>query len=98
MVVFNYELFERPNANVLQNTSSFRDYTLARLFNLNDVKLTQGNSFKLTVPSSGINARADFFPVRVINVCNALSTDRIVNGSSISSFNSKLLTMDLSFA
>jgi hypothetical protein len=55
------------------------------------------DSFELTVPNSRIDARADFFSARVINVWNSLS-DEIFKASNISSFNSILLTMDLSTA
>jgi len=57
---------------------------------------TRGNSYKLIVPNSGINARANYFSVRIINVWNWLS-DEMVNSSSVSSFNYKLINTDLKF-
>jgi len=52
---------------------------------------TQGNSYKLIVPNSRINARANYFSVRKINVWNRLS-DEMVNA-----FNYKLINTDLKF-
>jgi len=52
-------------------------------FTINNVKITRGNSLKLIV--SRVDARAYFFSVRIINVCERLS-DEIVNVSRISSF------------
>jgi hypothetical protein len=49
------------------------------------------------VPDSRIYVRVDLFSAREVNVRNALY-DEIGNASSISSFNSELLTMDLSSA
>jgi len=54
-------------------------------FTINNVKITRGTSFKLNVPISRVDARADLFSVRIINVWNRLS-DEIVHPSSISSF------------
>jgi len=57
---------------------------------------TRGNSYKLIVPNSRINARANYFSVRIINVWNRLSVE-LVNASSVSSFNHKLINTDLKF-
>jgi len=57
---------------------------------------TRSNSYKLIVPNSRINARANYFSVRIINVWNRLS-DEMVNASSVSSFNYKLINTDLKF-
>jgi len=46
------------------------------------------------LPNSRINARANYFSVRIINVWNRLSDD-MVNASSFSSFNYKLINSDL---
>jgi len=37
-------------------------------FPTSNVTITGGNSFKLSEPNSKVNARADFFSVRIINV------------------------------
>jgi len=66
-------------------------------FIISNVKITRGNSFKLTVPNSKIDACADFFPVRIIDAWNWLS-DENVNASSIFSFYYILVKTDLSFA
>jgi len=55
---------------------------------------TRGNSYKLIVPNSRINARANYFSVKIIIVWNRLS-DEMVNASSLSSFNYKLINTDL---
>jgi len=57
---------------------------------------TRGNSYKLIEPNSRINAHANYFSVRMINVSNRLS-DEMVNTSSFSSHNYKLINTDLSF-
>ena len=53
-------------------------------------------SYKLILPISRINARADYFSVRIINVWNRLS-DEMVNASSLSSAKYKLNNTNLSF-
>jgi len=57
---------------------------------------TRSSSYKLIVPNSRINAHAKYFSVRIINVWNRLS-DEMMNASSISSFNYKLIRTDLKF-
>jgi len=57
---------------------------------------TRGNSYKLIVPNSIINAHANYFSFRIITVWNRLS-DKMVNASSVSSFNYKLIKTDLKF-
>ena len=49
------------------------------------------------MPNSRVNARADFFSVRIIKVWNKLSDD-IVHAPSINSFSDKRKKLDLSFA
>jgi len=49
-------------------------------FILSNIIKTRGNSYKLIVPNSRINARANYFSVRIINVWNRLS-DELVNAS-----------------
>ena len=65
-------------------------------FTLRSIIKTRGNSFKLIVPNSRINARANYFSVRIINVWNRLS-DELVNASTLSTFKYKLTNTDLSF-
>jgi len=65
-------------------------------FTLSSIIKTRDNSYKLIVPKSRINARANNFSVRIINVWNWLS-DEMVNASSFSSFNHKLIKTDFSF-
>jgi len=65
-------------------------------FTMSSIIKTRGNSYKLIVPNSRINACANYFSVRIINVWNQLS-DELVNASSISSFNYKLINTDLKF-
>ena len=62
----------------------FKDF-----FTFNDFSITRGNSLKLNVPISRINARADFFAVRIISLWNNLSDD-VVNSSNISIFATKI--------
>jgi len=54
---------------------------------------TRGNLYKLIVPNSRINARANYFAVRIITVWNRLS-DEMVTASSVSYFNNKLINND----
>ena len=65
-------------------------------FTLSNYTRTRGNSYKLIVPNSRINARANYFSIRIIIVWNRLSDDT-VNASSYSSFYNKLKNTDLSF-
>jgi len=48
----------------------FVDIPQDDFFNINNFRITRGNSFKLIVPISRLDARADFFLVRIINVWN----------------------------
>lgn len=70
----------------------FKDF-----FTFNNLSITRGNSLKLNVPISRINARASFFAVRIISVWNKLSDD-VVNSPNISIFTTKINSLDLSFA
>jgi len=65
-------------------------------FTMSSIIITRGNSYKLIVPNYILNARANYFSVRIINVWNRLS-DEMVNASSVSSFNYKLINTDLKF-
>ena len=65
-------------------------------FTMSSIIKTRGNSYKLIVPISRINARANYFSIRIIIVSNQLS-DEMVNASSLSSFKYKLKNIDLSF-
>jgi len=65
-------------------------------FTISSIIKMRGNSYKLIVPNSRINACANYFSVRIINVWNRLSNER-VNASSVSSFNYKLINTDLKF-
>jgi len=65
-------------------------------FTMSSIIKTRGNSYKRIVPNSRINARANYFSLRIINVWNRLS-DEMVNASSVSSFNYKLIKTDLKF-
>jgi len=65
-------------------------------FTMSSIIKTRGNSYKLIVPNCTINARAIYFSVRIINVWNRLS-DEMVDASSVSSFNYKLINTDLKF-
>jgi len=65
-------------------------------FTMSKIIKTRGNSYKLIVPNSRINARANNVSVRIIDVWNRLS-DGMVNASSVSSFNYKLINTDLKF-
>jgi len=65
-------------------------------FTMSSIIKTLGNSYKLIVPNSKINARTNYFSVRIINVWNRLS-DELVNAFSVSSFNYKLINTDLNF-
>jgi len=65
-------------------------------FTMSSIIKTRGNSYKLMVPNSRINARANYVSVRIINVWTRLS-DEMVNGSSFLSFNYKLINTHLSF-
>ncbi len=73
------------------------DLALKDFFTFNNLSITRGNSLKLNVPISRINARADFFAVRIISLWNNLSDD-VVNSSNISIFATKINSLDLSFA
>ena len=70
----------------------FKDF-----FTFNNLSKTRGNSLKLNVPISRINARANVFAVRIISLWNKLS-DEVVNSSTLSSFVIKIKRLDLSFA
>ena len=70
----------------------FKDF-----FTFNNLSITRGNSLKLNVPISRINARASFFAVRIISLWNKLSDD-VVNSPNISIFTTKINSLDLSFA
>jgi len=65
-------------------------------FTISTIIKTRGNSYKLIVPNSRINARANYFSIRIINVWNRLSNE-MANASSILSFNYKLINTDLKF-
>jgi len=65
-------------------------------FTMSSIIKMRGNSYKLIVPNSRINARANYFSVRIINVWNRLSHE-MANASSVSSFNCKLINTDLKF-
>jgi len=65
-------------------------------FTMSSIIEMRGNSYKLIVPNSRINACANYFSVRIINVWNRLS-DGMVNASSVLSFNYKLINTDLKF-
>jgi len=65
-------------------------------FAMSSIIKTLGNSYKLILPNSRINAHANYFSVRIINVLNRLSFE-MVNASSVSSFNYKLINTDLKF-
>jgi len=77
------------------NVDPFVDNT-DDFFTISNVKIARGKSFKHILPNSRVDARADFFSVRIINIWNRLS-DEIVN-ASISSFYYKLVKPDYSFA
>jgi len=66
------------------------------VFTMSSIIKTRGNSYKLIVPNSRINACTNYFSVRISNVWNRLSGE-IVNASSVSSFNYKLINTDLKF-
>jgi len=66
------------------------------VFTMSSIIKTRGNSYKLIVPNSRINARANYISVKIINVWNRLA-DEMVNASSVSSFNYKLINTDLKF-
>ena len=53
----------------------FTDRHHESFFTCNNVTETRGNSLKLLVPNSRVNARADFFSVPVIMVWNQLPDD-----------------------
>jgi len=54
-------------------------------FTLSNITRTRGNSYKLIVPNSRINTRANYFSIRIINVWNQLSDDTVkLNASSYS--------------
>jgi hypothetical protein len=72
------------------------DLNQGDFFTMSSMIKTRGNSYKLIVPISRINARANYFSVRIINAWNRLS-DEMVNASSLSSFKYKLTNTDLSF-
>jgi hypothetical protein len=65
-------------------------------FTMSSIIRTRDNSYKLIVPISRKNARANYFSVRIINAWNRLS-DEMVNAFSLSSFKYKLNNIDLSF-
>jgi len=65
-------------------------------FTMSNFIKTRGNSYKLILPNSRINARANYFCVRIINVWNQLS-DEMVNAFNVSSFDYKLINTDLKF-
>ena len=54
---------------------------------------TRGRCFKLNVPNSRINARQNFFCVRVVNIWNNLP-DSIVNATSLDNFTCLLKRVD----
>jgi hypothetical protein len=64
-------------------------------FTFNNSSITRGNSLKLNLPISRINARSNFFAVRIIPVWNKLSDD-VVNSPNISIFATKINSLDLS--
>jgi len=68
----------------------FVDIPKDDVFTISNVKITRRNSFKLIAPNSRVDARADFFSVRIINIWNRLA-DEIINASNISSFCYKLV-------
>ena len=55
---------------------------------------TRGHSFKLTLPNSRINARANFFSVRIVKIWNNLPSS-VVNASSLPLFINKLKYVSL---
>ena len=63
-------------------------------FMYSNVLHTRGHSFKLTVPNSRINARANFFSVRVVKIWNNLPSS-LVNASSLPLFINKLKYVNL---
>lgn len=75
----------------------FVDIPQDDFFLLSNLTKTRGNSLKLVVPISRVDARADFFSVRIINIWNKLSDD-VVTAPSISAFLSNLNNIDLKFA
>ena len=63
----------------------FVDIPQDDFFLLNNLTKTRGNCLKLSVPISRVDARADFFSVKIINTWNKLSDDA-VNAPNISTF------------
>jgi len=95
-------LKERPwlpilvvNGNFCPNSNGL-EVTPRKFFTMSSIIKTRGNSYKLIVPNSRINARDNYFSVRIINVWNRLS-DEMVNASNVLSFNYKLINTDLKF-
>jgi len=82
------------------DTSSYVRYKLtgppSDFFTASSIIKMRGNSYKLIVPNSRINAGDNYFSVRIINVWNRLS-DEMVNASSVSSFYYKFINTDLKF-
>ena len=67
------------------------------MFELSASSATRGHPFKLAYPDSGINVRANFFPVRVIALWNRLP-EYVVMASRLTTFKRLLRTINMSYA
>jgi len=63
-------------------------------FTYSNILHTRGHPFKLIVPNSRINARANFFSVRIVKIWNNLPP-AVVNATCLSSFINKLNCFNL---
>jgi len=68
-----------------------------QFFTLSQHNSTRGHSLKLFYPDSRVNARANFFTVRIISLWNRLPAS-LVQVHNLIKFKSMLRTVDLSFA
>ena len=68
-----------------------------QFFTLSQHNSTRGHSFKLFYPDSRVNARANFFSLRIISLWNRLLPS-LVQVHNLIKFKSMLRTVDLSFA
>ena len=64
-------------------------------FVLSNVNSTRGHSLKLSVPTSRINCRLNFFAVRVINIWNRLP-ENVVTARTVLDFTNSLVNINLS--
>ena len=67
---------------------------MSDFFSFDNVGLTRGHSNKLVKQHSRVNARANFFANRVINVWNSLP--EIVSAPTLHAFRGRLSNLDLS--